>query len=153
MVEDHETGCWGCGLRLLLPSYSPIFKCGWCGAITTQNERKCETKYLWWRHARDRCFVCVLLGFMLFVICMSLFHFILPFPLSVCMWIKEWKMHIITLRVNQLLQEEACLCYIELKNLEFIGMRRVISIMQPLFLRQECVCVWCKPARCKGCRR
>lgn len=85
MVEDHETGCWGCGLRLLLPSYSPIFKCGWCGAITTQNERKCETKYLWWRHARDRCFVCVLLGFMLFVICMSLFHFILPFPLSVCM--------------------------------------------------------------------
>ncbi|KAG8644240.1 protein S-acyltransferase 11 isoform X2 [Manihot esculenta] len=69
MVEDHETGCWGCGLRLLLPSYSPIFKCGWCGAITTQNERKCETKYLWWRHARDRCFVCVLLGFMLFVIC------------------------------------------------------------------------------------
>ncbi|KAJ9178710.1 hypothetical protein P3X46_010570 [Hevea brasiliensis] len=69
VIEDHEAACWGCGLHLLLPSYSPIFKCGWCGAITTQNEGKRENKFLWWRLVRDRCFVCVLLGFMLFVIC------------------------------------------------------------------------------------
>lgn len=29
-----ETTCWGCRLRLLLPVFAPIFKCGWCGAIT-----------------------------------------------------------------------------------------------------------------------
>ncbi|XP_050230704.1 protein S-acyltransferase 11 [Mercurialis annua] len=69
VVEDHETTCWGCGLRLLLPSYSPVFKCGWCGAITSQNKKKCEDKYFWWRRVRDRCFVCVLLSFMLFMIC------------------------------------------------------------------------------------
>ncbi|OMO72338.1 Zinc finger, DHHC-type, palmitoyltransferase [Corchorus olitorius] len=26
--EDHETTCWGCGIRLLLPTYAPVFKCG-----------------------------------------------------------------------------------------------------------------------------
>ncbi|KAL0913667.1 hypothetical protein M5K25_017144 [Dendrobium thyrsiflorum] len=36
ILEDHERICWGCGLRLLLATYSPVFKCGWCGAITTQ---------------------------------------------------------------------------------------------------------------------
>ncbi|XP_022776623.1 protein S-acyltransferase 11-like [Durio zibethinus] len=67
--EDHETTCWGCGLRLLLPTYAPVFKCGWCGAITNQNVNKPETKCLWWRRLRDRCFVCILFIFMLFVIC------------------------------------------------------------------------------------
>ncbi|RZC71377.1 hypothetical protein C5167_034673 [Papaver somniferum] len=67
--EDHETTCWGCGLRLLLPSYTPIFKCGWCGAITNQNPLKHNNKYLRWRHIRDRCFIAILLIFMLFVIC------------------------------------------------------------------------------------
>ncbi|KAF8407467.1 hypothetical protein HHK36_006600 [Tetracentron sinense] len=67
--EDHETTCWGCGLRLLLPSYTPVFKCGWCGAITNQNPRKLESRYFWWRRLRDRCFVSILLIFMLFVIC------------------------------------------------------------------------------------
>ncbi|KAL4638256.1 hypothetical protein ACB092_03G134500 [Castanea dentata] len=66
--EDHEATCWGCGLRLLLPSHAPIFKCGWCGAITNQNTSKCESEGFWWRRLRDRCFVCVLLVFMLFVI-------------------------------------------------------------------------------------
>ncbi|XP_065867120.1 protein S-acyltransferase 11 isoform X1 [Euphorbia lathyris] len=69
VVEDNEKACWGCGLRLLLPSYSPVFKCGWCGAITNENEQKPENKGLWWRRVRDRSFVCVLFGFMLFVIC------------------------------------------------------------------------------------
>ncbi|KAF5475700.1 hypothetical protein F2P56_007476 [Juglans regia] len=67
--EDHEETCWGCGLRLLLSSNAPIFKCGWCGAITKQNPRKRESKCSWWRRLRDRCFVCILLVFMLFVIC------------------------------------------------------------------------------------
>lgn len=67
--EDHETICWGCGLRLLLPSSVPIFKCGWCGAITNQNVLKCEDKSSRWRRVRDRCLVSVLLVFILFVIC------------------------------------------------------------------------------------
>ncbi|KAK7850604.1 protein s-acyltransferase 11 [Quercus suber] len=66
--DDHEATCWGCGLCLLLPSHAPIFKCGWCGAITNQNTSKCESKGSWWRRLRDRCFVCVLIVFMLFVI-------------------------------------------------------------------------------------
>ncbi|CAI0416231.1 unnamed protein product [Linum tenue] len=66
--EDHETTCWGCGLRLILPSYAPVFKCGWCGAVTNQNDKKRENKWFWWKRLRDRCFVCVLLGFMLLVI-------------------------------------------------------------------------------------
>ncbi|KAA8528937.1 hypothetical protein F0562_033575 [Nyssa sinensis] len=69
VIEDHETTCWGCGLRLILSSYAPIFKCGWCGAITNQNARKCDNKCFRWRRLRDRCFVCVLLVFMLFLIC------------------------------------------------------------------------------------
>ncbi|OMO75553.1 Zinc finger, DHHC-type, palmitoyltransferase [Corchorus capsularis] len=67
--EDHETTCWGCGIRLLLPTYAPVFKCGWCGAVTNQNVNKPDTKGFWWRRLRDRCFVCILLIFMLFVIC------------------------------------------------------------------------------------
>ncbi|KAJ6740591.1 S-ACYLTRANSFERASE [Salix purpurea] len=67
--EDHETLCWGCGLRLLHPRNAPVFKCGWCGAITDKYESKCDHKDYWWRRMRDRCFVCVLVGFILFVIC------------------------------------------------------------------------------------
>ncbi|XP_022726436.1 protein S-acyltransferase 11-like [Durio zibethinus] len=69
VTEDHETTCWGCGLRLLLSTYAPVFKCGWCGAVTKQSVNKPETKCLWWRRLRDRCFVCILFIFMLFVIC------------------------------------------------------------------------------------
>ncbi|XP_072974853.1 protein S-acyltransferase 11 isoform X1 [Typha angustifolia] len=69
--EDHEAMCWGCGLRLLLAGYSPIFKCGWCGAITQQNEssRKPDSVcFSHWRNVRDRFFVTIVLLFMLFVI-------------------------------------------------------------------------------------
>lgn len=85
--ENYEVSCWACGLRLLLPSHSPIFKCGWCGAITNQNSRKSECKYFWLRRLRDRFFVCVLLAFMLFVICMFLMPMrnLLDFP-SFFMW-------------------------------------------------------------------
>ncbi|XVF85643.1 hypothetical protein PTKIN_Ptkin17bG0132600 [Pterospermum kingtungense] len=69
VTEDHETSCWGCGLRLLLPTRAPVFKCGWCGAITNQNVNKPETKFLWWRRLRDRCFVCILIIFIFFVVC------------------------------------------------------------------------------------
>lgn len=67
--QDYEAICWGCGLRLILPSNAPVYKCGWCGAITKQNECRSEGKNLRWRRLRDRCFVSVLLIFMLFVIC------------------------------------------------------------------------------------
>ncbi|XP_057961283.1 protein S-acyltransferase 11 isoform X2 [Malania oleifera] len=39
--EDRETTCWGCGLCLRHPSNAPVFKCGWCGAVTDQNLSKC----------------------------------------------------------------------------------------------------------------
>uniref|UniRef100_A0A7N0UK03 S-acyltransferase n=1 Tax=Kalanchoe fedtschenkoi TaxID=63787 RepID=A0A7N0UK03_KALFE len=68
-IEDNESTCWGCGLRVLLPSSAPVFKCGWCGAITNRNAHKHGTQGVWWRHIRDRIFVGVLLGFMIFFIC------------------------------------------------------------------------------------
>lgn len=67
--EEHETICWGCGIRLLVSPYAPVFKCGWCGAITNKNSVKCENKYYRWRRLRDRFFVGVLSLFMLFIIC------------------------------------------------------------------------------------
>ncbi|XP_058090334.1 protein S-acyltransferase 11 [Magnolia sinica] len=98
--EGHETKCWGCGLRLLLASYAPVFKCGWCGAITNRNpwkrEKRCSYR---WIRVRDRFFVTALLLFMLFVICggvwavypvifsasdfCGIFHCIITFTLSV----------------------------------------------------------------------
>lgn len=69
VAEGREETCWGCGLRLLLPSDASIFKCGWCGAITNQTAQKQEDKSLKWRWLRDRGFLCVLLIFILFVIC------------------------------------------------------------------------------------
>ncbi|PKA58737.1 putative S-acyltransferase [Apostasia shenzhenica] len=71
ILDDHERECWGCGLRLLLATYSPVFKCGWCGAITSQNRKRkpdsaCFSR---WRCLRDRFLVIVALLFMSFVIC------------------------------------------------------------------------------------
>ncbi|KAK7310159.1 hypothetical protein RJT34_07482 [Clitoria ternatea] len=68
VTENYETTCWGCGLRVLLPSCAPAFKCGWCGAITDQNKQKCDQKCVRWRIVRDRCFLSVVLVFMFFVI-------------------------------------------------------------------------------------
>ena len=70
--EDHEATCWGCGLRLVFASYSPVYRCGWCGAITQSNQtaRKPDSVcFSHWRRLRDRFFVTVLILFMLFVIC------------------------------------------------------------------------------------
>ncbi|KAL6975984.1 protein S-acyltransferase [Sarracenia purpurea var. burkii] len=67
--EEYETTCWGCGSHLLLSSYSPIFKCGWCGAITNQNPSNCENKGYWWGRFLDWFFICVLSVYVLFVIC------------------------------------------------------------------------------------
>ncbi|KAM1085015.1 hypothetical protein ACFX13_011008 [Malus domestica] len=55
--DDYDVTCWGCGLRLVLPSNAPIFKCGWCGALTNHNAGKRECKYFWLRRLRDRCLV------------------------------------------------------------------------------------------------
>ncbi|KAI3698361.1 hypothetical protein L2E82_41855 [Cichorium intybus] len=68
ITDEHETTCWGCGLRLIISPYAPVFKCGWCGAITNHNAHKQDNKYFWWRRLRDRCFVFILLLFMLFII-------------------------------------------------------------------------------------
>ncbi|KAL7000608.1 protein S-acyltransferase [Sarracenia purpurea var. burkii] len=80
-VTEHETTCWGCGSNLRLSSYAPIFKCGWCGAITNQNASKGENKGFWWRRLRDGSFVCVLVIFMLFVMCGGLWA-VYPFVFS-----------------------------------------------------------------------
>ncbi|KAL5721430.1 protein S-acyltransferase [Ranunculus cassubicifolius] len=66
--ESLETTCWGCGLRLLLSSYTPVYKCGWCGAITKESPQNFETESFQWRFLRDRFFVTVLILFMLLVI-------------------------------------------------------------------------------------
>ncbi|CAJ1932929.1 unnamed protein product [Sphenostylis stenocarpa] len=69
VTENFETTCWGCGLRVLLPSCASAFKCGWCGAITDQNKKtKSDQKCIKWRVVRDRCFVSVVLVFIFFVI-------------------------------------------------------------------------------------
>ena len=31
--------CWGCGLCLTLPAFSPNYKCGYCGALTLDDSR------------------------------------------------------------------------------------------------------------------
>ncbi|XP_051151163.1 protein S-acyltransferase 11-like [Andrographis paniculata] len=67
--EDHETTCWGCGLRVLVSPFASAFKCGWCGAITRQNAVKIESNDWWWRRLRDRCFVGIVIIFMAFFIC------------------------------------------------------------------------------------
>ncbi|KAM0841095.1 hypothetical protein ACQ4PT_059231 [Festuca glaucescens] len=70
--EDHEATCWGCGLRLVFTSYAPVYKCGWCGAVTQcdQTSRKPDSVcFSRWRRFRDGFFVTVLILFMLFVIC------------------------------------------------------------------------------------
>lgn len=72
VTDNYETTCWGCGLRVMLPSCASIFKCGWCGAITDQNKKKRDEKCFWWRILRDRCFVSVVIVFTFFVICKSL---------------------------------------------------------------------------------
>ncbi|KAL8153768.1 hypothetical protein V2J09_011528 [Rumex salicifolius] len=51
-IQGYETICWGCGLRLSLPSHSPIFRCGWCGAITNQNACRYENEGFSWRRLR-----------------------------------------------------------------------------------------------------
>ncbi|PWA84931.1 DHHC-type zinc finger family protein [Artemisia annua] len=68
ITEEHEVTCWGCGLILILSPYTPLFKCGWCGAITNHNAHKSDQNYFWWRRLRDKCFICVLLLFMFFII-------------------------------------------------------------------------------------
>lgn len=85
VTMDHEQTCWGCGLRLILPSYSPIFKCGWCGVITNHNKslRKPDSVcFAHWRHLRDWLFVTILMLFILFVICSGVWA-VLPIVFSI----------------------------------------------------------------------
>ncbi|KAF3335384.1 protein S-acyltransferase 11-like isoform X1 [Carex littledalei] len=69
--EECQVTCWGCGLRLILATYSPAFKCGWCGAITQSDldPRKADSRcFSQWRRVRDRFFVLILMFFILFII-------------------------------------------------------------------------------------
>ncbi|XP_042458276.1 protein S-acyltransferase 11-like isoform X2 [Zingiber officinale] len=87
-LDSHKVKCWGCGLNLLLESFSPIFKCGWCGAITDQSRalRKPDSAcFSRWRCLRDRLFVTLLLCFMLFVICAGVWA-IYPIIFSISMF-------------------------------------------------------------------
>lgn len=73
--EECQVTCWGCGLRLILATYSPAFKCGWCGAITQSDlaPRKTDSRcFTQWRRVRDRFFVLILMFFILFIISMLL---------------------------------------------------------------------------------
>ncbi|KAL5068081.1 hypothetical protein RYX36_018968, partial [Vicia faba] len=67
-TKNYETTCWGCGLRLLLPSHAPVFKCGWCGAITNQSKQRCDKQGHRWRQLRDRCILTMVFMFMHFLI-------------------------------------------------------------------------------------
>eukprot|EP00850_Spirogloea_muscicola_P003294 SM000013S26463 [mRNA] locus=s13:504306:505807:+ [translate_table: standard] len=35
---EWRTRCWGCGLGVGLPAYSPVFRCGWCGAVSVDGD-------------------------------------------------------------------------------------------------------------------
>ncbi|EPS65405.1 hypothetical protein M569_09371, partial [Genlisea aurea] len=62
--------CWGCGLRIVVSGYAPVIKCSWCGAITKQKIIKDDDdKWLKWRWFRDRCFVAIIVLFMMLFIC------------------------------------------------------------------------------------
>ena len=68
--EAYETECWGCGLRLLLPSIVPAYKCGFCGAISTSdNEKKKDGWYIKCTNALDHAVVTIIIILMLLVIC------------------------------------------------------------------------------------
>lgn len=71
MRASWETICWGCGLRVILPKYAPMFRCGWCGAITIDNadikpvspwSRRCSK-------GRDQVFVFLVLSLTFSIIC------------------------------------------------------------------------------------
>ncbi|MQM04366.1 hypothetical protein Taro_037159 [Colocasia esculenta] len=75
-LKNCETICWGCGLRLVLSSDFPIFKCGWCGAITNHNQKSRKPDsvcFSRWRCLRDRLFIAVVFLFMLFAIFFNCF--------------------------------------------------------------------------------
>ncbi|XP_057840896.1 protein S-acyltransferase 11 isoform X2 [Cryptomeria japonica] len=70
LEENYETICWGCGLRLLLPSYSPVYKCGWCGAITNDMVKQHTRHWFDCCHAfGNRFFVLIVVCIILSIIC------------------------------------------------------------------------------------
>lgn len=69
-ADAYETVCWGCGLRLLLPQVVPVFKCGWCGAISSHDvpakkQGRCTNCSL----VLDRILVTAIIIFILLIIC------------------------------------------------------------------------------------
>ncbi|KAL2641944.1 hypothetical protein R1flu_009531 [Riccia fluitans] len=67
----YEAQCWGCAQWLLLPSYTPAFKCGWCGALTIHKVPK-PARSQWKSRLiafRDRAFVTVVLIIIASIVC------------------------------------------------------------------------------------
>eukprot|EP00250_Pteridium_aquilinum_P011841 c20343_g1_i1 orf=573-1658(+) len=67
--ECYETVCWGCGLRLVLPSAVPVFKCGWCGAISSCDmQAKKQGRCLNCSHVLDRVLVTTIITLIILII-------------------------------------------------------------------------------------
>ena len=69
-LVPYETSCWGCGVRLILPSIVPVYKCGWCGAISNNDTQ--TRKEGWWlkcSYALDRILVAIITFLVLLIIC------------------------------------------------------------------------------------
>jgi len=66
-----QTTCWGCGLGVVLPTFAPMFRCGWCGAITSdQSEMKPVSSWSTrCSKGRDRLFVCFVFLLIFSIVC------------------------------------------------------------------------------------
>jgi hypothetical protein len=67
-----ETTCWGCGLRVVLPRFAPMFSCGWCGAITNVGRSEIKPVSAWSRRCstgQQCCFVSMVLVAIVSIAC------------------------------------------------------------------------------------
>jgi palmitoyltransferase len=69
-LVPFETVCWGCGVRLILPSIVPVYKCGWCGAISNTNtQTRKEGLWLKCSYIVDRILVAFVTFLVVLIIC------------------------------------------------------------------------------------
>lgn len=79
-----ETTCWGCKLQLTLPQFAPIFKCGYCGAVTVHKTGSNKSPSRWTRRCGsllDYCLVTLAFLLVVFIVC-KFFRFPLSFTLN-----------------------------------------------------------------------
>ncbi|KAG6550600.1 hypothetical protein Mapa_007853 [Marchantia paleacea] len=69
--EVYNVQCWGCTQWLVLPSYAPSFKCGWCGALTIYKApQPARSRWsMWLITFRDRAFVTIVLAIIASIVC------------------------------------------------------------------------------------